>query len=279
LLPPNAHSQWDGGPLGDRTLLLVADQGFGDSIQFCRYIPWVRQRCGDVVIAADIVLHPLLRQVRPDVRLVCRWEECPPFVAYCPLSGLPRLHGTRLDTIPDSVPYLKSDPDRSPAWRARLGGLVPPNARRIGVVWAGRATHNNDANRSMRLAELRPLADMGGVALVSLQKGPGQAEIAAYFGRAPLLNVGAAVADFVDTMAIIDTLELVVTVDTAVAHLAGAMGKTVWIMLPYAPDWRWLLGRNDSPWYPTVRLFRQPRPGDWHSVARSVVDALSSQRF
>jgi Flp pilus assembly protein TadD len=274
-LPPNAPRQWDGGALGDSTLLLVADQGFGDSIQFCRYIPWVRQQCAEMVIAADLVLHPLLRQVCPGARFVHRWEECPSFAAYCPLSGLPRLHSTRLETVPDGVPYLKADPDRAAAWHTRLSGLIQPNARRIGIVWAGRATHNNDANRSMSLAELHPLADMDGITLVSLQKGPAQAEIATYFGRAPLLNLGAAVADFVDTMAVIETLELVVTVDTAVAHLAGAMGRAVWIMLPHAPDWRWLLNRNDSPWYPTVRLFRQPRTGDWNSVVRSVVEALS----
>jgi hypothetical protein len=155
-----------------------------------------------------------------------------------------------------------------------LDGLIPPGARRVGIVWAGRATHNNDANRSTTLTELGPIAELEGIALVSLQKGRGQAAIAAYFGRAPLLNAGAMVADFCDTMAAIETLDLVLTVDTAVAHLAGAMRKPVWIMLPYAPDWRWLLDRDDSPWYPTARLFRQPRAGDWRSVVRRVADGL-----
>jgi Tfp pilus assembly protein PilF len=274
-LPSHDHPQWDGIPLTDKTLLLIADQGFGDSIQFCRYIPWVRERCSDVVVAADRILHPLIQQVGPGMRIIDRWEECPPFTAYCPLSGLPRLHGTKLETIPGAMPYLRADPEHAAAWRARLDGLIRSHARRIGIVWAGRPAHNNDANRSINLAELGRIAETDGIALVSLQKGVGQAAIATYFGRAPLLNLGALVAGFADTMAIIETLDLVVTVDTAVAHLAGAMGKPVWIMLPHAPDWRWLLDRNDSPWYPTARLFRQPRAGDWSTVARLVAERLS----
>jgi ADP-heptose:LPS heptosyltransferase len=156
-----------------------------------------------------------------------------------------------------------------------LARLVPPGVRRVGIVWAGRSTHNNDVNRSMNLRELGRLAEIDGLALVSLQKGPAQAAIATYFGRAPLLNLGASIADFADTMAVIEALDLVVTVDTAVAHVTGAMGKPVWIMLPFAPDWRWLLERGDSPWYPTARLFRQPRTGDWGGVVRQIAEQLS----
>jgi tetratricopeptide (TPR) repeat protein len=274
-LPPNECPQWDGAALAGNTLLLIADQGFGDVIQFCRYIPWVRERCLNVVVAADPVMHPLIRQVSPGVKLVGRWDQCPTFAAYCPLSGLPRLHGTMLETIPSDVPYLHADPVRTAAWRARLDGLARPNMRRIGIIWAGRPTHKNDSNRSAALAAFGPLAALEGIALVSLQKGPGRAAIAGYFDRAPLLNLGAEIADFDDTMAIIETLDLVVTVDTSVAHLAGAMGKPVWILLPYAPDWRWLLSRNDSPWYPSARLFRQSRPGDWGGVAHRVAEAWS----
>ena len=273
-LPWNDRPQWDGTPLSGKALMLIADQGFGDSVQFCRYIPWARERCPDVVVAADPILQPLIRQVAPGVTTVSRWDECPPFSVYCPLSGLPRLHGTTLQTIPGPAAYLRADPERTAAWHARLDALIPPGARRVGVVWAGRATHNNDANRSTTLTELGPIADLEGIALVSLQKGQGQAAIAGYFGRTPLLNAGAMIADFCDTMAAIETLDLVLTVDTVVAHLAGAMRKPVWIMLPYAPDWRWLLDRDDSPWYPTARLFRQPRAGDWRSVVRRVADSL-----
>jgi hypothetical protein len=279
LLPPNDRPHWDGTPLPDATLLLIADQGFGDSIQFCRYIPWVCARCPQVVVVADPLLHPLIRQIDPSLELVGHWDRCPPFAAYCPLSGLPRLHGTTLDTIPGAVPYLHADPARSAAWRARLQDLLQPGIRHIGIVWAGRPTHNNDVNRSMSLSAFAPIAALEGISLVSLQKGPAQSAIADYFDRAPLLNLGAEIADFVDTMAIIEALDLVVTVDTAVAHLAAAMGKPVWILLSYAPDWRWLLERNDSPWYPTVRLFRQPSPGDWGSVTRRVGEALSEPRL
>ncbi|WP_143039792.1 MULTISPECIES: glycosyltransferase family 9 protein [Bradyrhizobium] len=279
LLPPNKRPQWDGAPLPGATLLLIADQGFGDSIQFCRYIPWVCARCPRVVVVADPLMHPVIRQIHPALEVVGHWDQCPPFDTYCPLSGLPRLHGTTLDTIPSKAPYLHADPARTAAWRARLQDLIQPGIRRVGMVWAGRPTHNNDLNRSMSLAAWAPIAALGGITLVSLQKGSEQNAIADYFGRAPLLNLGAAIADFADTMAIIETLDLVVTVDTAVAHLAGAMGKPVWILLPYAPDWRWLLERSDSPWYPTARLFRQPSPGDWASVVCRVGEALSEPRL
>jgi hypothetical protein len=258
-------------------LLLIADQGFGDSIQFCRYIPWVISRCPRVVVVADPLMHPLIRQTHPAIELVGHWERCPPFAAYCPLSGLPRLHGTTLDTIPAGASYLRADPERVEAWRARLHDLVQPGTRSIGIAWAGRPTHNNDLNRSMSLSAFAPIAALDGISLVALQKGPGQSAIADYSDRAPLLNLGAEIADFADTMAIIETLDLVVTVDTVLAHLAGAMGKAVWILLPYAPDWRWLLERSDSPWYPTARLLRQPTPGDWDSVAREVAVALSER--
>jgi Tfp pilus assembly protein PilF len=274
-LPSSNRQQWNGSPLPTDTLLLIGDQGFGDTIQFSRYIPWVRLRCPDVVIAADPLMHPVIRQIHPSAKFVQHWDHCPPFFAFCPLSGLPRLHQSDLDSIPGKIPYLRADPARTAIWRARLQDLIHPGFRRIGIVWAGRSTHNNDNNRSACLEDLAPIAALDHVALISLQKGSGQSAIADYFNRAPLFNLGAVIEDFVDTMAIIEALDLVVTVDTAVAHLAGAMGRPVWILLSYAPDWRWLLHRNDSPWYPTARLFRQLRPGDWAGVTCSVAEALS----
>jgi tetratricopeptide (TPR) repeat protein len=223
--------------------------------------------------------RPLIRQVHPEANLIDRWEQCPPFAVYCPLSGLPRLFATRLDTIPREPRYLHAEPERTAVWRTRLDDLAPAGFRRIGIAWAGRPTHNNDINRSMALAEFAPIAALDKVALVSLQKGAETAAIADYFGRAPLLNLGTEINDFLDTMSIIETLDIVVTVDTSVAHLAGAMGKPVWVLLPYAPDWRWLLEREDSPWYPTVRLFRQARPGDWAGVLRRVAEALATREF
>ena len=260
-------------------LLLIADQGFGDSIQFCRYIPWACARCPHVVVVADPVLHPLIRQTHPALELVGHWDRCPPFAAYCPLSGLPRLHGTTLDTIPARSPIstlIQREPrPGAPACRTCFN----PATRRIGIVWAGRPTHNNDLNRSMSLSAFAPMAALDGISLVSLQKGPTQSAIADYFDRAPLLNLGAEIADFVDTMAIIETLDLVVTVDTSVAHLAAAMGKPVWILLPYAPDWRWLLERATAPGIrPRACSVSRARAIGTVS-ARRVGEALSEPRF
>jgi hypothetical protein len=160
-------------------------------------------------------------------------------------------------------------------WRERLAAVCPPQFRRIGIVWSGRRSHNNDRNRSARLADLAPLAACEAIILVALQVGPDNGEIAAYRGRAPLLNAGMAMESFDDTMAVISQLDMVVTVDTALAHLAGAMGHPVWVMLPYAPDWRWLLDRCDTPWYPSMRLFRQSAPRHWGPVAAAIADEVN----
>jgi Tfp pilus assembly protein PilF len=266
---------WRGEPTGDRRLLLIADQGFGDTIQFARYLPEVAARCADVVIACSSEMAPLVAPLAGTTPLHHRWEDLPPFDLQCPLSSLPHAFGTMLDTIPARVPYLRADPAKAAAWRARLDALLPPTLRRIGLVWAGRPTHGNDRNRSLTLARLAPLASLPRSALVTLQLGPAQAQVGGFYGAAPLINLAPEIADFADTMAIVDTLDAVVTVDTAVAHLAGALGKRVLVLLPYAPDWRWLLGRADSPWYPTLRLFRQPAPGDWDPAIAAVVAALS----
>jgi len=273
-LPRTDRPQWDGAPLEDGTLLLVADQGFGDVIQFCRYIPWAASRCARLVIACSAELQPLVRQIAPSVPMFSKWNECPPYAAYAALSGLPLAHGTTLHTIPATVPYLRAEPVRAAAWRADIARIAPRGHRLVGLAWAGRPTHSNDRNRSAPLARLRALFDCANVSYVSLQKGDRAAEIGSYFGVAPLFNLGASIGDFGDTAAIIEALDLVITVDTSVAHLAAAMAKPTWIMLPYAPDWRWLLERNDSPWYPSVRLFRQSRGDGWEGVAAKVAAAL-----
>jgi tetratricopeptide (TPR) repeat protein len=274
LMPPTDKPQWDGAPFTDGTLLLVADQGFGDVIQFSRYIPWALERCPDVVIASSSEMVPVLRQFLPENRIFFRWETCPPYKAFAALSGLPRLHGTRVDHMLAPIPYLRADPARAATWAERLRRLAPSSHRKVGIVWAGRPTHNNDRRRSSKLADFSPLAALPGVALVSLQKGPSADQAGSYFGRAPLINIGAEVRDYNDTMALLECLDLVVTVDTSVGHLAAAMGKPVWILLATSPDWRWLLNREDSPWYPTVRLFRQTQPRVWSDVFQSVATAL-----
>jgi hypothetical protein len=277
LMPPTDKPQWDGGTLPGRTLLLVADQGFGDVIQFSRYIGWARERCAGIAIGCSGEMIPLLRQVAPGARLFVRWQDCPEYAAFCALSGLPRLAGTRVENVPAPIPYLHADPARVAQWAVRLDGLVPKGYRRIGLIWAGRPTHNNDRNRTALLADLAAIGDVPGIALLALQKGPKTGQAGGWYGRAPLINLGAEIQDYDDTMAILANLERLVTVDTSVAHLAGAMGRPVSIMLPFAPDWRWLLGRADTPWYPSVRLFRQSTVRRWDDVLGAVATALGRE--
>jgi len=274
LMPPTDKPQWDGTPFADRTLLLVADQGFGDVIHFGRYIPWARERCPSIAIGCSTEMIPMLRQIAPDATLFARWQVCPEYAAFCALSGLPRLAGTRVETVPAPIPYLHADPARVAHWAARLDGLVPEGFRRIGVIWAGRPTHNNDRNRTALLADLAPIGNVPGIALLALQKGPKTGQAGSWYGRAPLINLGAEIQDYDDTMAILANIERLVTVDTSVAHLAGAMGRPVWVMLPYAPDWRWLLGRENTPWYPSMRLFRQSTARRWDDVLQAVAAEL-----
>ena len=276
LMPPTTKPQWDGSAFSDRPLLLIADQGFGDVIQFSRYIRWAAERCPDIAIACSAEVQPLLRQIAPNARQFVRWENAPDYKAFCALSGLPRLAGTRVETIPAPIPYLHANSARSARWADRLSGLVPRGYGRVGVIWAGRPTHNNDRNRSALLADFRPLGNVAGIALLALQKGPRTDQAGAYYGRAPLINIGAEIEDYDDTMAILDNLDLLVTVDTSVAHLAGAMGRPVWIMLPRAPDWRWLLERTDTGWYPSLRLFRQQTVRRWDDVTQAIAKELSA---
>lgn len=274
-IPPShqGRPRWQGEPMEDKTLLLVADQGFGDAIQFLRYIPQVAARCRDLAIACSAEVLPLVAQVSGRARLFQLWQDAPAFDRHATLSDLPGIFGTTLDTIPATVPYLRAEPARLDLWRRRLRALTPAGHRRIGLVWAGRPGHGNDRNRSMSLRRLAPLAALRDVTLVSLQKGAAGAETGGYYGAAPLVNLAPEIGDFRDTAAILETLDFLVTVDTSVAHLAGALGRPAAVLLPFAPDWRWLRHRADSPWYPTLRLYRQPRPGDWNDVfARLVAD-------
>ena len=276
LMPPTSQPRWDGKPMESGTLLLVADQGFGDVIQFGRYIPWAAERCADIAIACAPEVASILRQIHPSAHLFTEWRDCPPFNAFRALSGLPGLHGTRPDNVPCSGPYLRAIPERVGMWKQRLDGLAPGRAQRIGIVWAGRPSHNNDQWRSASLAAFAPVAALPGVTLVSLQKGPAAAQSGRYFGAAPLVNLGTEIADYEDTMAILDAVDLVVTVDTSVAHLAGAMGRPTFILLARAPDWRWLLDRTDTPWYKSVRLFRQTEAGNWPDAMRRVATAIGT---
>ncbi|MDD2875899.1 MAG: tetratricopeptide repeat protein [Acidiphilium sp.] len=274
MLPKTDKPQWDGGALPEGKLLIVADQGFGDCIQFGRYIPWAAERAPKPVLACSGDLVPILRQIPGLGRIVTRWETTGDFDAYIPLSGMPRLAGTTIDNIPATVPYLHPDPAKIAAWKATLDSLTPRGKQRIGLVWAGRPTHKNDRKRTVKLEQFAPLFARSDLAIVTVQKGDQIAQVGTYFGTAPLVNLGPSINDFTDTLAILQSLDHLVTIDTSVAHLAGASGVATSVILPYAPDWRWLLDRDDTPWYPSVRLYRQQHPYDWSGVIERLVAAI-----
>lgn len=256
---------WGGEPLEGRTILLHAEQGLGDAIQFARYAPVLAHLGGRVVLEAHAPLRRLLGPLEGVTTLATLGGPLPDFDLHCPLLSLPRLVGS----IPTDVPYLRAEADAVAAWRARLG-----DGLKVGVVWAGNPGHANDRNRSLPLAALAPLLRTSGVRFFSLQKEPrpGDRETLTELG---VTDLGPDLDDFTDTAAALAVLDLLVTVDTAVAHLAGALGRPVWLLLPFLPDWRWMTGRPDSLWYPTMRLFRQVQRGDWATVIEHVTDTLA----
>ena len=271
LMPKTDRPQWNGAKLDDsQALLLIADQGYGDVVMFARYLPWAMARAASVMVATSPELLDLLQRHYPGPRYITRWDDVPPFAAYCPFSGLPRLHGTRLQSIPSTISYLQPEPHRLEQWRTRLDALLPAGLRRVGLVWAGRPTHNNDRNRSIALEMLAGFGAVPNLAFVALQKGPPAAQVADWRGPAPLVGLDAQLETFEDTAAVIACLDLLVCVDTSVGHIAGALGRPAWVMLPYAPDWRWLMHREDSPWYPSLRLLRQPAPKAWPELIARV---------
>ena len=267
--------QWTGKePVEGRTLLLHAELGLGDTLQFCRFATEVARRGARVVLEAQAPLLPLLRTLEGVESLVARGDALPPFDLHCPLMSLPLALRTDVDTIPKRVPYLAADPARVDAWRERLG---PSRAPRVGLAWAGSQGLRND-KRSTTLAQLLPLLRPG-IEWVSLQKEVPERDRALLAQHGEIREVSSHLLDFADTAALVDLLDLVITVDTSVAHVPGALGKPVWILLPHNPhDWRWLLEREDSVWYPTARLFRQPEAGDWASVVARV-DGELARRF
>jgi ADP-heptose:LPS heptosyltransferase len=216
----------------------------------------------------------MLGQIPGIGRIVSRWEQTGEYDAYIPLSGLPRLAGITIDNIPGAAGYMAPKPDLVAQWGKRLDALVPAGKKRVAVVWAGRPTHKNDKKRTLKLAQLRPLFARDDVVLLSVQKGEQIAQTGSYYGRAPLVNLGPEINDFADTMAILKHVARLVTIDTSVAHVAGACGVPTSLVLPMAPDWRWLLGREDSPWYKSVRLYRQERAYDWSGVIERVAADL-----
>ena len=267
--------QWAGGQeIAGRTILLHPEQGFGDIIQFCRYVPLVADRGARVILEVPSALYELMGSLRGAAQVVCTGGPLPPFDLHCPLLSLPRAFGTELASIPSAVPYLLASPERTKRWSDRLGPKTRP---RIGIAWSGYRAHKNDHNRSIALDAFLSIFAGSNPSLVSLQREVRDADAATLRERSDVLHFGDELTSFADTAALISALDLVVSVDTGVAHLAGALAKPVWVLLPFIPDWRWLLGRDDSPWYPTARLFRQDAACAWDSVFVRVGAELGNQ--
>jgi Tfp pilus assembly protein PilF len=253
-----------------KTILLHSEQGFGDTIQFCRYVPLVAARCARVILEVERPLQKLMTNLAGATQVISKGDSLPDFDVQCPFLSLPLAFATRLETIPSATPYLRAPVQALKNWQARLGPKARP---RIGLAWSGRPTHKNDQNRSISLRSLLALLDIEAT-FVSLQKDVRTDDAAVLKERDDILEFGDALKDFSDTAALISHLDLVISVDTSVAHLAGALAKPVWVLLPFLPDWRWQLDRDDSPWYPTARLFRQDNTRAWDDVIVRVHEAL-----
>lgn len=263
---------WDGPQIKGKNILVYAEQGFGDTIQFVRYLPMVKKLGGYVVFECHKELLRLLNNCEgfDEIKDRNSYSEIV-FDVQAPLLSLPRIFNTTLNTIPASGPYIKPDLTYSSKWREKFN---ENNNYKIGIVWAGSPTFRNDRYRSCSLSDFAPLASIKGITFYSLQKGPASLEISNSPDGMKIIDLQNELNDFADTAAIIDNLDLIISVDTAMAHLAGAIGKTVWVLLPVSPDWRWFLNTNDSPWYPSMRLFRQTLLNDWKGVFKQMRNEL-----
>lgn len=257
--------------MANKTMLVCLEQGLGDFIQFVRYIPMIEAMGANVILEVHAALVPLIRTLNGSFKIITKGEALPDSDCYCPIMSLPLAFRTTLETIPNEVPYLSTIPQKQIEWQRRLGSKV---RTRVGLAWSGTSDHKNDYNRSISLRHLSPLLDLD-IEFHSLQKEI-RADDEAILMNSPIHAHQEELLDFADTAALISELDLVISVDTSVAHLAGALGKPVWILLPYVPDFRWLLERSDSPWYPTARLFRQDRLGDWANVIDKVLAELKA---
>ncbi|MDQ7787562.1 MAG: tetratricopeptide repeat protein [Thermodesulfovibrionales bacterium] len=269
---PPSQPRWNGSNAAGRTVLLYAEQGMGDTVHFIRYAPLVAGRGARVIVECQRELLTLVKNVKGVEEVFEKGAELPAFDIWCPLLSLPLLFATKLETIPANVPYLSVQEVRKESWRQRL--LGGPSGFRVGLVWAGNPKYRQDRIRSCPLEFLQALSNLDRIVLYSLQKGPSAQQIENPHGGLRIINYMEEANDFEDTAALIANLDLVISVDTAVLHVAGAMGKRTWALLPYTPDWRWMLNRADSPWYPTMRLFRQPKFGDWESVIQNILREL-----
>jgi len=254
-------------PLAGKTVLLHAEQGLGDTVQFARYAPSLARGGAKVVLEVQPELKALFASLEGVATLIGRGEPRPAFDLHCPLGSLPLACKTEVATVPAPIPYLQASEQRIARWRPRLDALPQP---RVALAWSGRASHLNDRNRSIALAQFEPLLSAPGLRFVSVQRELRTADAETLAGDGRILHLGDELADFADTAAVLALVDLVVCVDTAVAHVAGALARPTFVLLPFQPDWRWTLDRQRSPWYPAARLFRQPAIGDWSSVIARV---------
>lgn len=257
---------WDGGDVQGKTVLLMSEQGHGDTIQFIRYAPLVAERGANVIVSCQADLVSIVATVEGVSRVLVAKRDSAPFDFYAPLASLPRLFHTTQQTIPAHVPYVRADAQLVQRWRERFSR---DHNIKVGLVWAGSPAHQNDKVRSMKFENLRPLFDLTGVMFYSLQKGD-----AANQANGAVMSLGDDLTDYAQTAAVLENLDLLIAVDTSVVHLAGALARPVWTLLARGPDWRWMLGRDDSPWYSTMRLFRQEKLHDWETVVQRVAREL-----
>ena len=263
--------RWNGEELNGRTVLLYAEQGLGDAMQYVRYVPFVHDRGGKVVLAVHPPLMKLMKCIDGVELIALDQKPLPHFDFYLPLLSLPLLAETRLETIPAKVPYLRAEPDLIARWRARIGG----DGLRVGVIWAGNPNQTGDRLRSPRLAAMTPLFQVPGVRFVALQLGAGRDDLMANPLPPNVLDLGPEIADFADTAAIMSGLDLVITSCTAPLHLAGGLGVPTWAVIPFSPHFLWMPGQDGSAWYPSLRLYRQDRAGyDWSCVMSRVSNDL-----
>jgi tetratricopeptide (TPR) repeat protein len=267
------------GDVAGKTILLHAEQGFGDTIQFVRYAPLLAARGARVVLEVQPQLVRLLSGVEGVAQVLPRKAPLPPFDVHCPLLSLPFAFSTALDSIPAAVPYIAPPAGAAAFWRERVARTCADGRPQVGLVWAGERAHDNDLNRSMSLATLASVLDLPHVQFVSLQHDVREPDAPLLQTRPDIFQIGGEFSDFADTAAVIAQLDVVIAVDTAVAHLAGAMGKPLLLLLPFAADFRWLRERGDSPWYPTARLFRQLKFGDWTGAVEALRQAMHQAAF
>ena len=259
-------------PLARKTVLLHAEQGLGDTIQFARYVPLLAAGGAKVILEVQPELQSLMRRLDGAAAVIARGETAPPFDVHCPLGSLPLALHTEPASVPAQIPYLVADDAQTATWSARLAALPRP---RVAIAWSGNPSHDNDRNRSIPFAQLTPML-AAPASFVGIQRDVRAEDAAALAGERRVTQLGEELADFSDTAAVLALCDLVIAVDTAPAHLTGAMGRPVWALIPFAPDWRWTREGASTPWYPTARLFRQPALGDWQSVIARVAEELAS---